>query len=111
MGINAKNVRTLKTPFPSNILYTDIACVIAEPKLTIPILEMYDVKTIKDAKVFSHEDYPGERIAIFRVKKSERDKWSDVFEYMEKHPPTEHYHETCDRLEQILDEVEEEMKK
>ena len=107
----AKNVRTLKTPFPSNILYKDIVCVIGTPDVTIPILETHGVKTIKDVKVFTHEDYPDERVAIFRVKKSELDNWLSAFQYMEAHPPTEHYNETCDKLDQLFTDFMEEMKK
>ena len=107
----ARNVRTLKTPFPANILYKDIIGIIAEPDLTIRILDMYGVKTLKDVTVLSSNEYPDERIALFRVKKSELNNWFAAFNHMEMHPPTEHYLEVCDKLDQMLADYEEEMNK
>ena len=103
-----KNLTMLKTPFPANILYKDIAGVVAGPDVTIRILEMYGVKTIKDVTILQHGDYPEERIAIFRIKKSELDNWLAAFNYMEMHPPSEHYMEVCEKFDQMLADLEEE---
>ena len=107
----ARNVRTLKTPFPANILYKDIVGVVTNPDLTIRILEMYGVKTIKDVTILQHENFKEERIGLFRVKKSELSNWFAAFNHMEMHPPTEHYLEVCDKLDQMLADYEEEMNK
>ncbi len=106
----ARNIRLLDTSFPASILYKDIVCVVAKPDVTIRILDMFGVETIKDAKVFSSKDYTEERIAIFRAKKSELDRWFNAFEYMEKHPPTDHYLEVCEKMDGMIADYEEENK-
>ena len=73
------NRYVLEVGFPLNLFFYEVVFVDTRVKTSLDLMHKHGIKYFKPLKVMFHPDYPDINLVIARIKKSEENKWSCVF--------------------------------
>lgn len=98
------NRYVLEVGFPLSLFFYEVAYVDTRVKTSVDLMHKYGIKYFKPIKVMFHPDYPDINLVIARIKKSEVNKWSCVFDDLLIVCSGNNYRSACENLYTLMKE-------